>query len=138
MSEFIAESGLLSISSDPHDVEELLTSLEDLLTKSRLDEMSAFHLRCAVVEVVNNCIQHAYMNKTGQPIQVSYKLSDDRVQIVVSDKGRAFLEPKEISEVTPMSESGRGLLIIRAWVTKLRFERLDEWNICELEQRVPS
>lgn len=138
MTELIGESGLLSISSDPHDVEKLLTSLEDLLAKSCLDEMSAFHLRCAVVEVVNNCIQHAYLNKTGQPIQVSYQLGDDRVQIAISDKGRAFQEPKDTSDIVPMSESGRGLQIIRAWVTELKFERRDEWNVCELEQRAPS
>ena len=136
MSEFIAESGLLSISSDPQDVEQLLTSLEDLLAKSRLDEMSAFHLRCAVVEVVNNCIQHAYLNKTGQPIRVSYEIGADRVQVAVSDKGRTFLEPQVSSEIVPMSESGRGLQIIRTWVTKLRFERRDGWNVCELEQRI--
>ena len=138
MSEFIGESGLMSISSNPHDVEQLLTSLEDLLAKSCLDDMSAFHLRCAVVEVINNCIQHAYLNKTGQPIRISYQLDHDRVQIVVSDKGRAFLEPKETSEADPMSESGRGLQIIRAWVTKLSFERRDEWNVCELEQKIPQ
>lgn len=138
MSEFIAESGLLSISSNPQDVELLLTSLENLLAKSRLDEMSAFHLQCAVIEVVNNCIQHAYLNKTGQPIRVSYQLDADGVKIVVSDKGLAFLEPEETAEADPMSESGRGLQIIRAWVSKLRFERVDEWNFCELEQKIPS
>ena len=138
MTELIGESGLLSISSDPHDVEKLLTSLEDLLAKSCLDEMSAFHLRCAVVEAVNNCIQHAYLNKTGQPIQVSYQLADDCVQIVISDKGRAFQETNETSDIVPMSESGRGLQIIRAWVTELKFERRDEWNLCVLVQRAPS
>ena len=138
MSEFIAESGLLSISSNPQDVEQLLTSLEDLLAKSRLDDMSAFHLQCAVIEVVNNCIQHAYLNKPGQPIRVSYQLDADGVKIVVSDKGLAFLEPEETAEADPMSESGRGLQIIRAWVSKLRFERVDEWNFCELEQKIPS
>lgn len=138
MSEFIAESGLLRISSNPQDVELLLTSLENLLAKSRLDEMSAFHLQCAVIEVVNNCIQHAYLNKTGQPIRVSYQLDAAGVKIVVSDKGLAFLEPEETAEADPMSESGRGLQIIRAWVSKLRFERVDEWNFCELEQKIPS
>ena len=138
MSAFIAESGLLSIRSNPQDVEQLLTSLEDLLAKSRLDDMSAFHLQCAVIEVVNNCIQHAYLNKPGQPIRVSYQLDADGVKIVVSDKGLAFLEPEETAEADPMSESGRGLQIIRAWVSKLRFERVDEWNFCELEQKIPS
>jgi len=138
MSEFIGESGLLSISSNPHDVEQLLTSLENLLAKSCLDDMSAFHLRCAVIEVINNCIQHAYSNKTGQPIRISYQLDHDRVQIVVSDKGEAFVEPKETPIAELMSESGRGLQIIRAWVTSLSFERRNEWNVCELEQKIPS
>jgi len=136
MSKFIGESGDLSISSNPHEVEQLLTSLEDLLAKSCLNDMSAFRLRCAVIEVINNCIQHAYLNKTGQPIRVSYQLGHDRVHIVVSDKGNAFLEPKETSEADPMSESGRGLQIARAWVTKLSFERCGEWNVCEIEQKI--
>jgi anti-sigma regulatory factor (Ser/Thr protein kinase) len=136
MPESISQSGSLSLSSDPGDVEHLLTTLESMLEESCLDTMTSFHLRCAVVEVVNNCIQHAYSNKPGQPIEISYDLGIDRVQIAVSDRGPEFLGPAEESAATLLSESGRGLQIINAWVSAIRFERNNGWNVCRLEQRV--
>jgi anti-sigma regulatory factor (Ser/Thr protein kinase) len=135
MPEPIPPSGSLSLSSDPKNVEQLLNSLESILTKSCLDEMSAFHLRCAIVEVVNNCIQHAYMNKSGQPIEITYELGPDRVQVTISDRGPAFSEPVGATEGSLLGESGRGLQIINAWVSSLKFERKNDWNICLLEQR---
>jgi len=134
----VSPKGTISLSSDPRDVEHLLTHLKGLLAASCLDEMSAFHLQCAVVEVVNNCIQHAYMNQTGKPIEISYELKPDLVQIFISDKGPAFLGPTESSEVAPMGESGRGLQIIGAWVSFFSFERENDWNICRLEQVVKA
>lgn len=136
MSKQISPTGSVGLSSDPRDVEGLLTRLESILAASCLDEMSAFHLRCAVIEVVNNCIQHAYQNETGQPIEVSYNLSSDGVQIMVSDRGAVFQAPANMPEADLMSESGRGLLIIQAWVSSMRFERRDDWNVCVLEQRI--
>jgi anti-sigma regulatory factor (Ser/Thr protein kinase) len=136
MPKSISQSGSLSLSSDPVDVERLLTSLESILGASCLDTMTAFHLRCAVVEVVNNCIQHAYSNQPGQPIEISYDLGVDRVQIAVADRGPEFLGSTEASAAEIMSESGRGLQIINAWVSTLRFERNDGWNVCRLEQWV--
>ena len=134
----ILPSGSLSLSSDPRDVERLLTSLESILAESCLDEMSAFHLRCAVVEVVNNCIQHAYKNKSGQPIEITYALAPDRVQVAIADRGPPFSEPDGPSEVSLMDESGRGLQIIKAWVSSLKFERNNGWNFCLLEQKVQT
>jgi anti-sigma regulatory factor (Ser/Thr protein kinase) len=136
MSKQISPTGFLELSSDPRDVGRLLTYLESILAASCLDEMSAFHLRCAVVEVVNNCIQHAYQGETGQPIEISYRLHSNDVQITVSDRGAAFQAPANLSEIDLMSESGRGLQIINAWVSTLEFKRRDGWNVCTLKQRI--
>ena len=138
MSEPINPNGSISLSSDPHDVEQLLTSLESILVESCLDEMSAFQLRCAVIEVVNNCIQHAYRGEPGQPIEVVYKLCSDSVQIDVSDRGRVYRGPTASSDISPMGDSGRGLQIIKAWVSTLKFEHRDGWNVCRLEQRMSA
>ena len=134
MPERISQSGSLSLSSDPVEVEGLLTRLELILEHSCLDEMSAFQLCCAVVEVVNNCIQHAYMEEAGHPIDISYELGTDRVKITVSDQGHEFQGPVETVPAVPMSESGRGLEIVKAWVSELQFERKGDWNVCLLEQ----
>jgi len=100
--------------------------------------MSAFQLRCAVVEVISNCIQHAYQNDPGQPIEIVYKLNPDHVEVTISDRGLIFHGPVEPSEIELMGDSGRGLQIINAWVSTLRFERRDDWNVCRLEQRIPG
>ena len=102
---------------------------------SSLDEMSAFHLRCAVVEVVNNCIQHAYNNKSGQPIKIVYHIDIDRVRVGVSDRGPAFLGPLEADETTFKDGSGRGFEIINAWVSNLDFEPKNNWNTCWLVKK---
>lgn len=138
MSERIGRSGSLSLSSNPRDVEYLLDKLDNILKESSLNEMSAFHLRCAVVEVVNNCIQHAYHEEIGQPIEVSYTLWPDRVQILVSDQGEAFVVSVKPPVAAPMDTSGRGLEIINASVSKLQFKQENGWNVCLLEQRTDT
>ncbi len=128
-------SGSLRLSSNPGDVGQLLDNLEKILQMSSLDEMSAFHLRCAVVEVVNNCIQHAYRNQTGHPIEITYLIDIDRVRVGISDRGPAFLGPVEALGTGPADQSGRGFEIINAWVSSLHFERKNNWNTCWLEQK---
>lgn len=128
-------NGSLSLSSDPGDIDPLLDKLEKILKTSSLDEMSSYHLRCAVVEVVNNCIQHAYQNKAGQPIEITYHIEADRVRVGISDRGPAFLGPSEVADTEPADEFGRGFEIINAWVSSLSFKRKNNWNTCWLEQK---
>ncbi len=135
MPDFIIRTGSLSLSSDPREIKQLLDRLEKILEMSSLDEMSAFHLRCAVVEVVNNCIQHAYQNKAGQPIEIAYHIDVDGVRVGISDRGPAFLGPPEVADTEPADEFGRGFEIIKAWVSSLSFERKNNWNTCWLEQK---
>lgn len=136
MSTHMQQDGSFEISSDAREVETVLNRLENILEGSCLNELSAFQLRCAVVEVVNNCIQHAYEFKGGQPIVISYLLESGRVEIRVSDRGREFDGKTCGPAAASTDESGRGLEIIRAWVNGLRFTRENGWNICCLEQRV--
>lgn len=128
-------SGSLSISSNPGEVEQLLDKLEKILEMSSLDQMSAFHLLCAVVEVVNNCIQHAYQNKAGLPIEIVYHIDVDRVRVGVSDCGPVFVGPAELPDSELADEYGRGFKIINAWVSSWYFERKNNWNTCWLEQK---
>ena len=138
MKNALTGNGSLSLKSNPREVEELLDWLDQLLESSALDEMSAFNFRCAVVEVVNNCIQHAYQNVPDQPIEITYDLRPDQLHVAVSDRGPVFLEfiGSELSGLS--DESGRGFEIIAAWVSELHHERTDGWNVCHLVQKIHS
>lgn len=137
MPPLINQKGCINLDSNPGDVELLLDRLDTILGESCLDEMSAFHLRCAVVEVVNNCIQHAYMGEPGHPIEISYELKPDCVQLRVLDWGPAFDGLATSPATKPMNQSGWGLEIINAWVNKLQFERKNNCNECLLEKWKP-
>jgi len=134
----VNQKGSLSLSSDANEVESLLDRINSVLGASCLDEMLAFHLSCAIVEAVNNCIQHAYQNETGQPIEIIYELMHDRVRIKIADKGIPFEVPTDAPEIALLDESGRGLSIISAWVSQLQFGRKNGWNECLLEQHSSS
>ncbi len=138
MSDELITRHVLKLKSNPSEVGILLDRMEKTLKMSGLEEISAFHLQCAVVEVMNNSIQHAYQNKPDHPIEISFDINPGRVRIGVSDRGPAFFGPPKQTPPSPQDESGRGYEIIGAWVNKLEFERNDDWNTCWLEQTIQS
>ena len=129
----MTESRSLNLTSDPREIELLLDTLDAVLEKSKLGELPAFRFRCAVIEVVNNCIRHAYKDESGHPIKITIRLQADRLTLVVRDRGPVFTEPVGTPQSDPFAESGRGFEIINAGVSKVNFSHQDGWNSCRLE-----
>lgn len=123
----------LSLDSCPAQVESLLDWITPVLETSCLDDIQAFRLQCAMVEVFNNCIQHAYRGEPDQTIRINYKLDCDRVRINIYDRGQKLFGPPDTAIESLMAESGRGLDIIHASVDRLQYIRKNGWNICRME-----
>jgi anti-sigma regulatory factor (Ser/Thr protein kinase) len=132
----MTESCSLNLTSNPGEIELLLETLDAVLEKSKLGELPAFKFRCAVTEVVNNCIRHAYKDEPGQPINITIQLQADRLTLVVRDRGPVFTGPVETPQSDPFAESGRGFEIINAGVSKANFSHQDGWNSCRLEVHI--
>ena len=126
---------MLQLDSRPEEVNRLLEWLEPGLLNAGLDEMSAFSLRCAVVEIVNNSIEHAYNGEPGHPLQLRLIDSSDELSIEVRDQGPEFHPPEAGEASDPMALSGRGFEIVRAWVDALDFERDEGWNVWRMTRR---
>lgn len=125
----------LLLDSRAEEVERLLDWVDPILAGSKLDDMAAFHFRCALVEIVNNCIRHAYAFEAGHPVEVMLDLEKDQVTATIRDRGPAFEPPDQARPSDPTAESGRGYEIIRSWVHSLSFARADGWNICQMTRR---
>ena len=82
----MTESRSLNLTSDPREIESLIESLDTVLEKSKLGELPAFRFRCAVIEVINNCIRHAYRDEPGHPINITFQLQEDYLSLVVRDR----------------------------------------------------
>lgn len=76
-------------------------------------------MEMAVVEAVNNAIEHAYRGEPGHEVEILIGVQDDSLTFAVSDRGGAMEDayasrvnriPMDLDEI---EEGGRGLLLIR-------------------------
>jgi len=77
------------------------------------DELLA-DLKLALTEAASNSVRHAYAERGGGVVEISYELRADRLVIEVTDEGEGW-DPQE-AEGSPeeLSEGGLGIAIIRA------------------------
>jgi serine/threonine-protein kinase RsbW len=107
-----------------------------------LSEQLAYEMELAVVEAVNNSIEHACDTQPGHPITVRMTLSADRITFVVSDTGRSVESLPEMPELDPTDPShppqrGRGLQIIRAVMDDVAYSTHDGSNSLTMIKHLP-
>ena len=122
----------IRFTSDPSGLgwhAELEPELVTLVRSAGLDEIAGICLNFAVVEAINNVIEHAYANRPGGPIELHGHHDDKRLTLVLRDRGLPMPLPlPDGSPADPEAESGRGWQIIRAAFPDVRYERIDGEN----------
>jgi serine/threonine-protein kinase RsbW len=124
----------LRLHSDPAEVADLQPNLLDLCAQAGLDAMAAFKLTTAIVEALNNCIEHAYGGEPGLPIDLEWTRSTEAVTVAIHDEGHALPTPA-LDPATPASadaECGRGWQIIHEWTHAVSYRRTDRQNVLTL------
>jgi serine/threonine-protein kinase RsbW len=91
-----------------------------------LSEQFAYEMEMAVVEAVNNSIEHACHSEPGHPITIRMNLIEDRITFVVSDGGQAVEHLREMpaldqADIAQPSERGRGVQIMRALMDEVGY-----------------
>jgi serine/threonine-protein kinase RsbW len=86
-------------------------------------------MKIAVSEACTNAVQHAYKNEENGEVRVGFGLFDDRLEIMVVDKGESFnfeelkehIGPYETSkEVEFLPEGGLGLYLIETLMDEVK------------------
>jgi len=129
----------LSLNSDAAEVADLQECLTSLCAEAGLDEMANFKLTCAIVEALNNCVEHAYAGQPGHPIDLVWTLEADQIAIEIRDQGRPMPDPSLDASLLPgaEAESGRGWHIIREWTDSFSYAREAHGNLLRLTYRRP-
>jgi len=129
----------IQIASNPEEIERITSWLRDILNVSGLTELKQYQFRYAVVEAVNNCIQHAYGFRRDQIIVLSCNLDKaDEITVTIKDQGKAFKAELTRPDNDLMAESGRGINIISSWTNKVSYARNGSWNITRLHKNILS
>jgi serine/threonine-protein kinase RsbW len=124
----------LTIDSEFRNVFLVGLAVQRICSSIPLSEQSAYEMEMAVVEAVNNSIEHACRNQPGHPITVRMKLSEDRITFVVSDGGQAVEHLREMlvldaTGVPHAAERGRGVQIMRALMDEVGYRTDGAMNL---------
>jgi serine/threonine-protein kinase RsbW len=102
----------------------------------------------AVVEAVNNAVEHAYEQHGGHPVVVECQLTVERLQVRVCDEGQA-MDPQALTtaaagfvEMDPLDPDswhhrGRGLTIIRSCMDTVSYASGQGVNTLEMSIQLP-
>jgi serine/threonine-protein kinase RsbW len=120
-----------------------LTELHDLLDRVRAEhaELAAGDLamlETALIEIAGNVVEHG-TPPGGIRYEFTLDVGDDGLRGRLVDSGdEVVLEEAESGEPGEMAESGRGLLLARAVLTELRYERQLDRNVWFLTRLLPG
>ncbi len=95
----------------------------DLLEPLGIPDPVFFDIRVAVGEALANAIRHGSPRGHTDPISVTVEAYDDRVVLVVTDRGVGF-DGEAASDGDPYASSGRGVMFMRALMDRVDFSPL--------------
>jgi serine/threonine-protein kinase RsbW len=98
-----------------------------------LSQEAAFEVELAVVEAVNNAVEHANRHRRDKRVTVQVNVECKFISLTVIDKGAPIHPETFISAAAGMEnaseiERGRGLAIIYALMDEVRCERRGKAN----------
>lgn len=87
----------------------------------------------ALVEACTNAIEHGNKYAKDKQVKVVITVNGRKIVARVHDQGTGFDYEHYLSDETtpdPLSERGRGILIMRAFTDDLSYSRLDHGGVC--------
>jgi len=129
----------MELVNDRSAIDHAETELVRSLVDRGYPKASHFAVRLAFEEAVTNALRHGHREKPDQPVHVQWSVDDDRVRIVIEDTGPGF-DPDDVPDPTLEenieSGSGRGLLLMRAYMATVEFE--DSGRRCVMVYERPA
>ena len=133
----------LTLKNDLSLVKELNSFVKSVNQEMGLDKSLGMKLMLAVEEAVVNVMDYAYPNGMEGEVRIDVKVTPDRMNYTITDRGMAF-EPTEVSKVdTSLSVEDRpigglGIFLVRNLMDSINYERNDGKNILTLMKNINS
>jgi serine/threonine-protein kinase RsbW len=119
-----AEKVTLTLDRDADRQAAFQDELLETAARFGYDESARFAIRLAVEEATVNAFRHGAKGRDDATIDIVYTVTAKRIVITVNDHGEGF-EPGDVPDPTQEDRidlpTGRGLLIMRAFMTDVRY-----------------
>lgn len=124
-----------TIASCMDDAHALIDQVMDQLNGKKWGGKELFAINLALEEALVNAVQHGNRSDPDKVVRFRCRLSDDNVYFRIEDEGEGF-DPEEVPDPTDaehiMVASGRGVLLIRSFVSRIKWN--DRGNVLEFEK----
>jgi serine/threonine-protein kinase RsbW len=125
---------------------ELLSVVDALATSlcSRMDfdADTTSQVTTSVIEAGTNAIQHGHQRNASLPVDMTFTLFGDRLEVEVVDTGPGFDPDALNGDVTSpehlFDARGRGIFIMRTCMDEVDFRFTPSGTICHLVKRRPA
>ena len=100
--------------------------VKNLAFESGFAEDDAYQLGYAVREAMVNAVVHGNAYSANKLVHFVLSRSGSSIQILIEDEGQGFLPERQadpLAEENLLNQSGRGIMIIRAFVDEFSIER---------------
>ena len=134
----------LAIDSRPECIELLSHALRGLCGLTALPAADIAKVELAMVEAVNNAVEHAYRSEPGHSVVVELLLAPDRLGLAVRDRGEP-MDPRKLTGVGEVAKPdradpkswhprGRGLAIIKSCMDSVEYQVRDGVNVLTMSR----
>ncbi len=105
-----------------------------------IEDDTFFKIEISLREVVNNAIIHGNKSDTGKRVYVTFSWTRSRITLSVKDENQERLNVAEIHKRLEnpdlLSFSGRGIMIMKSYMDKVKFVPTRNGNEIILEKKI--
>jgi serine/threonine-protein kinase RsbW len=117
----------------------LLEGITHSMVVQGYPQKDIFGMRLALEEAIVNGLKHGHNYDPNKQVVVRYKVGSEHVLVEVKDQGPGF-DPLQVPDSTApenlQRSSGRGLLLMRSYMTWIRYnEQVNAVTLCLKNQR---
>jgi len=124
MPEIESKTFSIEIDSDTKFLSQVEKLSEQVASYAQMDESDSDDLGIVTTELVNNAIYHGNKSDPTKKVQVFFSVNSKRIELRIKDQGNGFNPDALKDPLAPeniLSESGRGIFLIRALMDSLDF-----------------
>jgi serine/threonine-protein kinase RsbW len=118
--------------------------VDDVLAQLQLHKWGdhdIFGIHLAVEEALANAIKHGNKLDTSKRVEVACRISPERFRIEITDEGPGF-NPADVPDPTEPEQleapSGRGIMLMRSFMSLVEFNERGNQVILEKENNSPA
>jgi anti-sigma regulatory factor (Ser/Thr protein kinase) len=101
--------------------------------EEHISAAAAADCELALVEACNNLLMH---NDVRDVISIRAEANPFELTVTVRDKTDGFEWPKEPTLPAADADQGRGIFLMHALMTEVKYQRNDGWNELRLRRRI--